>query len=226
MKVHGDTIDEQDEDYFVNLTVVSGDVVLGDGQGEGTIVDDDALAALAIGDVSVTEGSSGTTTATLAVTLSSATEKTVTVDYNTADGTAQAPSDYSAASGTLTFAPGQTTKNVSVSVNGDTEVETDETFLVELTGAANATIEHGVGVGTILNDDSVRPAASAASASSTTAATLRLLPRHHRLRLRRDHRHRLHRHRDRRSRGASSATVARSSAPRTGTCCAGRTTAT
>src|SRR6185369_1804287 len=117
VKVHGDTIDEVDEDYFVNLTVVSGDVVLGDGQGEGTIVDDDALASLAVGDVSVTEGNAGTTYATLAVTLTGATEKTVTVDYGTADGTAQAPSDYSAASGTLTFTPGQTTKIVTVSVN-------------------------------------------------------------------------------------------------------------
>ena len=43
VKVHGDTVDEPDENFFVNLTVVSGDVVLGDGQGEGTIVDDDPL---------------------------------------------------------------------------------------------------------------------------------------------------------------------------------------
>ena len=178
----------------------------------GTIVDDDALAALTIGDVSVTEGNSGTTTATLVVSLSGGTEKTVVVDYDTADGTAQAPSDYSAASGTLTFAPGQTTKNVSVSVNGDTEVETDETFLAELTGAVNATIEHGVGVGTILT--TTRP-----------ARHQRLLHRHrrhrhhHRLRPRRPRRshhrlrrRRLRRHPGRRSRGASSATAARSSA--------------
>ena len=156
VKVHGDTVDEADENYFVNLTVVSGDVVLGDGQGEGTIVDDDPLAALAVGDASVTEGNSGTTTATFPVTLSSPSGKTVSVDWHTADGTAQAPSDYSSTGGTLTFDPGVTTKQVSVSVNGDTQVEPDETFLVQLTNETNATVEDGTGVGLIVNDD--RPA--------------------------------------------------------------------
>ena len=157
VKVHGDTVDEPDENFFVNLTVVSGDVVLGDGQGEGTIVDDDPLVGLAVGDTNVTEGNSGTTAATLAVTLSSASGQTVTVDFHTADGTAHAPSDYTGASGTLTFSPGQTTKNVAVSVNGDTEIEPNETFLVELTNPTNATIEHGTGTGTILNDDAAGP---------------------------------------------------------------------
>src|SRR5262249_6240798 len=151
VKVHGDTLDEPDETFFVNLTVVSGDVVLGDGQGVGTIVDDDPLVALAVGDTSVTEGNSGTTTATFPVTLSTASGKTVSVDWHTADGTAQAPSDYSAAGGTLTFAPGETAKNVSVLVNGDTQVEPDETYLVQLTNEANATVEDGTGVGVIVN---------------------------------------------------------------------------
>ena len=176
VKVHGDTLDELDESYFVNITVVSGDVMLGDGQGVGTIVDDDPLAGLSIGDTSVTEGNSGTTTATLEVTLSAASSKTITVDYATADGTANEPSDYSSTSGTLTFAPGQMTKDVTVSVNGDTEVEPDETFPVELTNATNATIENGTGVGTILNDD------------FAAARRLRRLRRHHRhRRLRRRH---------------------------------------
>ena len=61
VKVHGDTVDEPDENFVVNLTVVSGEVVLGDGQGEGTILDDDPLSSLAVGNASVTEGSSGTT---------------------------------------------------------------------------------------------------------------------------------------------------------------------
>jgi Ca2+-binding RTX toxin-like protein len=154
VKVHGDTLDEPDENFVVNLTVVSGDVVLGDGQGEGTIVDDDPLVELAIGDRSVTEGNSGTTTATFPVTLSTVSGKTVSVDWHTADGTGQAPSDYSSTGGTLTFAPGETAKNVSVSVNGDTEVEPDETFLVQLTNEVNATLVDGTGVGSIVNDDS------------------------------------------------------------------------
>ncbi len=157
VKVHGDKLDEPDENFVVNLTVVSGDVVLGDGQGEGTIVDDDPLVSLAVGNASVPEGNSGTRTATFAVTLSTASGKTVSVDWHTADGTAHAPSDYSATGGTLTFAPGETTKNVSVAVNGDSEVEPDETFLLQLTNGANATVEDGTGVGSIVNDDSAGP---------------------------------------------------------------------
>ena len=226
VKVHGDTVDEPDENFVVNLTVVSGDVVLGDGQGEGTIMDDDPLSSLAVGDAGVTEGSSGATMATLTVTLSSASEQTVTVDYQTADGTAHAPSDYTGTSGTLTFAAGQTTKNVTVSVNGDTEIEPNETFLVELTNPTNATIERGVGTGTILDDDSAGPPPPPPP------------PRRH-LRLRLHHPGHLHRfrHRPRRlhhrllrrhrgSRGRSTATGARSWARRSATSCEERTGAT
>ena len=63
VKVHGDTVDEADENFLVNLTVVSGFVVLGDGQGEGTILDDDPLSSLTVGNATVTEGNSGITTA-------------------------------------------------------------------------------------------------------------------------------------------------------------------
>jgi hypothetical protein len=88
------------------------------------------------------------------VTLSPASNQTVTVNYATADGTATAPSDYAAIASTqLTFLPGETTKPVSVTVNGDTTVEPDETFTVNLSGATNANIGDSQGVGTITNDD-------------------------------------------------------------------------
>src|SRR5262249_14659846 len=103
--------------------------------GRGTILDDDAPPALSIGDVAVTEGDSGTTDATFTVSLSAASGKTVTVDYATADGSAAAGDDYTAASGTLTFAPGETSKTVTVSVIGDRIDEDDETFVVNLSGA-------------------------------------------------------------------------------------------
>jgi hypothetical protein len=67
----------------------------------------------------------------------------VTVDYATADGTAKAPADYTATSGTLTFQPGETAKNVSVAVVGDTLVEGDETFGLILSGPVNATLAGG-----------------------------------------------------------------------------------
>jgi probable HAF family extracellular repeat protein len=101
----------------------------------------------------VTEGNSGTRTATFTVTLSTASAQTVTVAYATADGTATAGSDYRAASGTLTFAPGQTSKTVTVLVNGDRLPEPNETFVVDLGSPTNATIADGQGQGTILDDE-------------------------------------------------------------------------
>ena len=90
--------------------------------------------------MTVTEGDAGTVTATFTVTLSAASGKTVTVDYATANGTATAPADYTATSGTLTFTPGQTTKTIDVAVQGDLLNEANETFTVTLTNPTNATI--------------------------------------------------------------------------------------
>src|SRR5690349_11086016 len=87
---------------------------------------------LSIGNASVTEGDSGTTTAQFSVGLSAASDFTVQVHSATANGTATAGSDYSAASGTLTFAPGETSKPLDISVDGDTLVEPNETFTVTL----------------------------------------------------------------------------------------------
>ena len=109
--------------------------------------------SLSIGDVSVNEGQSGSTNATFTVALSAASSQTVTVNYATANGTATAGSDYTAASGTLTFTAGQTSKTVTVPVAGDTAIESNETFTVNLTGPTNATLADGQAVGTILNDD-------------------------------------------------------------------------
>src|SRR5262249_4772982 len=115
---------------------------------------DDLPPSLSINDVTQPEGNSGTTSFVFTVSLSQASGKTVTVNYATADGTATAGSDYTAASGTLSFAPGDLSKTVTVLVNGDTAVEPDETFFVKLTNLTNATIAVGQGTGTILNDDS------------------------------------------------------------------------
>ena len=110
-------------------------------------------STIAINDVSVTEGNSGTTTANFTVTLSPASVQTVTVQFATADGTANSASDYVSSSGLVTFAPGQTSQPVTITVNGDTAVEPHETFFVNLNNAANATIADAQGQCTILNDD-------------------------------------------------------------------------
>ena len=135
MQVNGDALDEVNETYFVNLTNAS-NATITDGSGVGTITDDDPVPTLSIGDRTVTEGDSGTVDATFTVTLSTVSGRTVTVDYATANGTATSPADYTAvALATLTFNPGQTSRTVTVSVNGDVIDEPDETFNVNLSGA-------------------------------------------------------------------------------------------
>ncbi len=148
--VIGDTLNEPDETFFVNLTNAPSNVPIARAQGRGTILNDDPVPSLSINEVSVTQGDSGTTPAVFTVTLSAASGQTVTANFATADGTATvADHDYVAQSGTLTFSPGQTTKQITVVVNGDTTFEPDETFFVNLSNATNATIADGQGVVTI-----------------------------------------------------------------------------
>jgi len=115
---------------------------------------------ISISDVSLSEGNGGTTSFDFNVTLSTASDQTVTVDYVTADGTAIVGSDYQPASGTLTFGPGDTSKTVSVLVSGDPTDEPNETFVINLSNPAKATITKAQGTGTIINDDA--PAAGPA----------------------------------------------------------------
>jgi hypothetical protein len=107
---------------------------------------------LSISDASVIEGNSGMTPMVFTVTLSSPGATTVTVNYQTLTGTASSR-DFQATSGTLRFAPGETTKTVTVSVIGDLVKENNETFAVRLSAATNATILKADGVGTIIDDD-------------------------------------------------------------------------
>ena len=111
------------------------------------------VPSLTIHDSTVAEGNAGTVAATFSLTLSVASSQPVTVAYTTADGSAKAGSDYQAASGTLTFAPGETSKTVSVLVNGDRLAEPNETFNVKLSSPTNANISNAQGVGTILDDE-------------------------------------------------------------------------
>jgi CSLREA domain-containing protein len=119
-----------------------------------------ALPALSINNVTLGEGNGGSTPFVFTVTLSAPSATTVTVNFATANGTAVAGSDYVATSGVLTFAAGITTQTITVSVVGDTVVEGNETFFVNLSSPANATIAAAQGTGTIVDDDTaVVPAA-------------------------------------------------------------------
>ena len=112
--------------------------------------------SISVGDVTINEGQAGTTNAVVTLTLSAPSSNTVSVTYTTANGTASAGSDFTATSGTATFGPQATSTTISVPVSGDTTVEPNETFLVNLTAPVNATIADAQATVTIANDDANR----------------------------------------------------------------------
>ena len=153
VKTADDAVDEPDETFKVELSTPV-HATIGDGTAEGMIVDNDAAAPTVaiVGTVDVTEGWH----ASLDVTLSGPSEKTVTVTWSTADDSAKAPHDYTAVSnGTLTFAPGETTKSAVVETLTGDGPEPDEWFFVNLTDATNATLSpHTQGIVKIGANDS------------------------------------------------------------------------
>ena len=151
----GDTRDEFNEEFGVNLSnpvnaaLIFPPTVL--------IIDDDPLPSLSITDIMVNEGNSGTTGAVFNVTLSAPSGKPVGIQFNTANGTATSGSDYTATSGFFSFTPGQTSRTITVQVIGDTTVEPNETFLVNLFNVQFATISKAQGIATVLDDEGQTP---------------------------------------------------------------------
>jgi hypothetical protein len=149
VQVAGDTVVEQNELFFVKLSSASG-ATIADSHGSGTIVNDDAIAALSVGDLRVAEG---TAAATFRVTLSHPSDVPIVANFLTENGTASAPGDYAPRSGTVSFAPGESAKTVTVPVVADTLDEFDETFAFTVVSPVNATIADGEGIATIADDD-------------------------------------------------------------------------
>src|SRR5207237_663521 len=124
----GDTMFEADEAFTIHLSNALG-ATISDADGTGTIVNDDTAPSFSIDDVSHNEGNTGTTAYVFTVTKTGSTGLSASVNYETVDGTATvADSDYQANSGTLNFAANETTKQVTVLVDGDTKFEPDEVF--------------------------------------------------------------------------------------------------
>src|SRR5204863_25449 len=155
VQVCGDTTFETNETFFVNLSNPSNATIsITKGTGTGTITNDDAAPSFSINDVTQAEGNAGTTAFTFTVTKTGATAQSATVDFATANGTAFAAvgrphictpaacssPNYLPTSKTLTFAPTDTIKTITVQVCGDTTFETNETFFVNLSNPSNATI--------------------------------------------------------------------------------------
>ncbi len=148
-----DSVSELDETFFVDLSNVI-NATISAAQATVTIVDDD-LPTLSIADSSIVEGTGGTTTAVITVTVGNGISGSpITVDYDTADDTAVAGPDYNTVNGTLSWPAGDVTDRViSIPINPDGVNELDETFFVDLSSPSNAAISDGQGVVTIVNDD-------------------------------------------------------------------------
>ncbi|MGB0132326.1 Calx-beta domain-containing protein [Dokdonella sp.] len=145
---------EAGETFNVNLSNAV-NATIADGTGLGTILNDDS-ASIAINDVTQAEGNAGTTNFVFTVSLSGAVQGGFSVPFSTASGTATQPGDYASNSGTLSFtgSPGET-RTITVAVVGDTVLEPNETFVVNLGAPSNAgvTVSDDTGQGTINNDD-------------------------------------------------------------------------
>lgn len=163
--IASDALDEANETFTFSLSN-PGNATLADGTAVGTITDDDAPPTLSVGDVSVAESGGS---ATFTVSLSAASGRTVTVSHATSNGTATAPQDYTSTSGSTSFAPGVTTRTVSVPIASDALDEADETFTLTLSNPSNATLSDGTATGTIQDDDAP-PTVSIAGASAAEGA--------------------------------------------------------
>ncbi len=147
----GDATDEDNETLRVLLSAPSGAVIL-DGEGLGTIVDNDT-SSLSVNDVSVAEGNAGSVIATFTITMTTSNSRTVSVDFTTTNGVAVAGADFVGQSGVASFAAGTTTQTVSVTVLGDTLDEANESFSLTIGNPVNATIGRAKGYATIVDDD-------------------------------------------------------------------------
>ena len=152
VSIADDETDESDETFTVTLSNASG-ADLGTSTATGTITNRavvvETTATLSIAGSSGTEGDDDDIDFT--VTLDEAASDTVTVNYATSDGTADAGDDYTAKSGTLSFSAGTTTKTISVAIEDDIENESDETFTVTLSNASGADLGTSTATGTIRN---------------------------------------------------------------------------
>ncbi|MEO3434820.1 Calx-beta domain-containing protein [Inquilinus sp. CAU 1745] len=155
-----DAVFENPETFTVDLTAQDAsqiDVAGSDLSGTGTINDDQGEPTVSVGDQTISEPVSGTVEMSFTVTLDHASSETVTVDYSTLGGTATEGLDYAAGeTGTVTFGPGETEKTVTITVNADDIAnEASEGFTVNLSNPSNATVDDGVGDGTITDSDPV-----------------------------------------------------------------------
>src|SRR5205823_108376 len=176
-----DSIYEGNEAFTVVLSNATGGTSISQNAGSTTvtIVDNETPPTISSNDIRVTEGNSGTTPALFTLTLSSASTVPATVQWYTGSGSANSPSDYQFATGSVTFNPGETQKTIVVQVVGDTTYEPDEYFYIYLYSPTGATLSRSFIYCEIANDDA-KPTITADDVrvvegnSGTTAAVITL----------------------------------------------------
>ena len=151
----GDDVPEPNETFFLDLKMPINATIVGS-RGSATIRNDDGPQIFIDDAKTADEGDGGTKPQIFTVRLSAPSTVVVSVDWATADNTA-GPADYVAASGTLAFAPGTTSKIIVVQVKGDTLAEPTETYRVNLTNPRFAVLGDSQGIGTIRDDDGAPP---------------------------------------------------------------------
>lgn len=152
----GDTKYENDEMFGVSITGVTGGTIGASPTASGQLLNDDQPPFLSIDSVSQLEGNAGTTAWGFTVSLSEASGLPVSADFQTVEGTATLlNNDFQSSIGSVNFAPGVLTQPVTVLVNGDVTLESDETFTVNLSNLTGAQAGTLTGTGTIQNDDNV-----------------------------------------------------------------------
>ncbi len=149
--VLSDSRREANETFFLKLDSAVNAVVAR--RGIGTILNDDPPPSVSIGDVEIKEGNTGYTDFVFVLSLSAPIEQSVTVSFATIADTARAASDFVTSKGTVTFKPGVTSRTITVRVRGNTLVEANERFFVQLSSPLNAVLGTSQGIGTILDDD-------------------------------------------------------------------------
>ena len=174
VSISNDALDEANETFTVTLGAPTGGASLGSpATATVTITDDDPAPPVQF-EAAASTGSESVTPAAITVTLSAVSGQTVTVNYATANGTAAAGSDYTTTNGTLTFAPGETSKTINVPITNDSTVESSETFTVSLSSPTNATLGATTTHTYTINDDdsygSIQLSAAAYSVNENGAA--------------------------------------------------------
>ena len=147
--VKDDDLDEPDETFTVEIYDFQNATAGAKTRSTITIQDDDDPPSVSVGDATAAEGAP----VEFPVTLSAASGREVAVNWATTDDSATSPADFTAASGTLTIMPGETTATVAVATEDDTLDEPDETFTLTLSSPSNATLGEATATGTITDND-------------------------------------------------------------------------